>query len=149
MSVVADIQCFKVEKNKFLVKEFAAYDGDKVIHYVFKPPYSFQRLTDTYQQQANWVIRNHHAIEWEQGFTPVHHLPGILRKLSQRCEKFLIKGKEKAKFIQQYVTIPVLELPETPPMKLKEAKCFYHSKEVCMCALSNVYDLYYEYAMVE
>lgn len=147
MPMIVDFQGFKTENNRFLIKELAAFDGFRACHYIFKQPYSFERLPESYRRQARWVSNNHHGIEWDQGFTPLHQLSNILGLLSNQCDEIWVKGAEKTKFIQQYISTPVIELPDSPALQLKEAKCFYHSINICMCALSNVYELYNEFVM--
>lgn len=47
-----DIQGFKIENNKFIVKEFAAYDGVRISHYIFKPPFPLKMLSPDLYKQA-------------------------------------------------------------------------------------------------
>lgn len=147
MKLVIDFQGFKTENNKFIVKEFAGYDGMKVCHYIFKPPYPFEMLSPDLQKQAYWLTRNHHCIKWSDGFTPLHMFGQIIKNLTTSAECVYVKGGEKAKYIRQFITQPVLELEEQPPLLKSSAKCFFHSNDKCMCALSNVYYLYENFMM--
>lgn len=147
MSVVVDVQCFKLENNKFIVKEFAGYDGAKIFHYIFKPPFNRNCLTPKLEQQVAWLIHNHHCIDWKEGYTPVHLFPTILHNMVKGYKNIYVKGLEKAQFIQQQLNKPVFTLEDHPPLQLSEAKCIYHTKNPCMCALSNVYFLYEHFFM--
>lgn len=142
MKFVVDVQGFKIENNKFIVKEFAAYDGVKICHYIFKPPYPFEMLSPDVQKQVRWLTRNYHCIKWTDGFTPLHLFGKIIQNLITDDDCVYVKGGEKANYIRQFISQPVLEFEEKPPLVKSSTKCFYHSNNNCMCALSNVYYLY-------
>lgn len=147
MNLVIDVQGFKIEKNKFIVKEFAAFDGEKICHYVFKPPFPYDMLPHDLKKQAHWLMKHHHCINWNDGFTPLHKFGNILAKLTQSVSNIYIKGAEKADYIRQFTSKPVYELEEWPALKISKVKCFYHFQSNCMCALSNVYYLYENFIM--
>ena len=147
MPIVIDVQGFKTEKNRFLVKELAAYDGCKICHYVFKPPFTFDCLPYEYQKQANWLTANHHCIKWGTGFVPLHKFSAIIPQLTDTTQEVYVKGKEKADYIQKYTRTPILELPDSPAIQQEGSSCFYHSKNLCICALTNVYNLYNQFIM--
>lgn len=147
MSVVLDVQCFKIEKNKYIVKELAAYDGERICHYLFKPPFSFDLLETDLQREAEWLIKNYHAIQWDSGFTPVHQFPHIMQELNCKAERLYVKGKEKVEYVKKYVSKPIFELEEQPRLKKGLPRCIYHVNNYCMCALTNVFFLYDEFIM--
>lgn len=140
--MIIDIQGFNIEKNKFIPKELAAYDGNKVCHYIFRSPFSMNLLEPEFHKQATWLTNNHHGISWNEGYTPCYKIQKILNSLADCTNKIYVKGKEKANYIRQYVTKPVMEFEEKPNLKQSEPKCFYHINSHCMCSLSNVYFLY-------
>lgn len=142
MALVLDIQGFKIEKNKFIAKELAAFDGKRISHFVFRPPFPLDYLPPTYHKQATWLMNNHHCISWEDGFTPLHKFRGIVQWLTEDSDVVYVKGKEKATYVKQFATTPVIELEEQPNITTSEPSCFFHTKEKCICALSNVYSLY-------
>lgn len=147
MPLIIDIQGFKTEKNRFLIKELAAYDGTRICHYIFKPPFDFTCLPLEYQKNANWLIAYHHGINWQTGFVPLHKFSAIMSQLTVTSEDVYVKGREKAEYIRKYSRVPVLELPESPPIQQEGSSCFYHSKNPCICALTNVYNLFNQFAM--
>lgn len=142
MRLILDLQGFKDEKNKFIPKELAAYDGEKIIHYVFKQPFPLNFLSPECHKQAVWLMKNHHCINWNLGFTPLHYFSTIIKQVTKNAEFVYVKGVEKAKYIKKYVDNAVIELDEEPPLFLSKPKCFYHSKPEAMCALSNVINMY-------
>lgn len=150
MSIVIDVQGFKVESNKFVVKEFAAYDGKKISHYVFKPPFRMDLLPPYLQQQAFWVTDNHHGLRWEDGFVPLHKFSEVIQQVTNAGDRVYVKGKEKADYIRKHVSNAIVtEFKEQPAMRQQEPKCFFHLKNPCACALSNVFYLHDNFLMKE
>lgn len=149
MSVVIDVQGFKVENNRFIVKEFAAYNGKQISHYVFKPPFNMDLLPPHLHKQVVWLTENHHSIKWSNGFIPLYKFPNILQHIADRSDRIYVKGKEKADYIRKYSSRQVIELEEQPTLKFAEPLCFFHTKNPCICALSNVFYLYETFLMNE
>ena len=147
--LVVDVQGFKIENNKFIPKELAAYDGRKICHYVFKPPFDLNQLPPNLIKEANWLMTNHHCIPWFEGFTPLHKFCDIIKNLTEDIDNVYVKGKEKCEYIRKYSLKPVIELDENPPLQKSESSCFYHSQTTCICALTNVNFLYRHFLMNE
>lgn len=147
MNLVLDVQCFKRENNKFIVKELAGYDGERICHFVFKPPFPFNMLSNDLQKQAWWLTKNHHCIEWSSGSTPLHLFGNILQDLTEPADRVYVKGREKAIYLQQFISKSVIELCEEPALSKNPPRCFYHLNNYCMCALSNVFYLYDNFIM--
>ena len=147
MPVIMDVQGFKTNNNKLIVKEFGAYDGYHTCHVVFKPPFPFDCLPVEYRKQANWLMAHDHAIEWNAGFTQHFMFPQIIKHVARDATEVYVKGKEKADFIRKHIDNPVIELPETPALTKRPGSCFYHMNEICICALTYVYYLYENFVM--
>lgn len=146
-ALIIDVQGFKTENKKFLPKELAIFDGVRLNHYVFKPPFQFRCLPVSLQREANWLMKNHHCIDWNEGYTPLFQFRNIVKNISNRGTVVYVKGKEKADFIRKFSSVPVIELDEQPAFRVLEAKCFYHSKSPCICAVSNVHHVYENFIM--
>ena len=144
-----DVQGFKIENNKFIPKELAGYDGYKISHYVFKSPFNISYLPPDLYKQADWLMKNHHCISWNEGNTPVHKFSEIIKNLTEKVDQVYVKGREKSDYIRKYSIKPVIELDEHPSLQKGEPHCFYHSKLPCICALTNVYNLYNNCLMIE
>lgn len=147
MNLYLDVQGFKIENNRFITKELAAYDGNHITHYIFKQPFPFDMLPTNLQNQASWLTKNHHCLEWDIGFTPLHLFNKIINHLASTSPHIYVKGLEKANYIQHYITKPVQVLPDQPCIKKDVPKCFYHTEDYSICALSNVFFLYENFAM--
>ncbi|KAJ8980524.1 hypothetical protein NQ317_008321 [Molorchus minor] len=128
MPLILDVQGFKAEKNKFIVKELAAYNGHKTAHYIFKPPFSLKLLPPDLEKQVNWLTNNYHCIHWNEGNTPYYNVGKIIQNLIESDEKIYVKGKEKAEYIKEFSSKPIYELEEHPPLRFSEPQCFYHLK---------------------
>lgn len=147
MNLVLDVQGFKRENNKFMAKELAAYDGERICHFVFKAPFPFDMLSLDLQKQARWLTDNHHGIQWNSGSIPFHLFNKIIEELSFPADRVYVKGREKATYLQQFISLPIIEFPEEPALKKSVPRCFYHSLNNCICALSNVFFLYENFVM--
>lgn len=147
MNIVVDIQGFKIENNKFIAKELAAYDGSHISHYIFKQPFHINLLPPDLKRQATWLMNNHHCIPWNEGFTPLHNFSSIIKSLTQKCSCVYVKGEEKANIMRKYCSKPVIEIDEHPTLQPGETQCFFHTKEICYCALTNVFYLYNNFLM--
>lgn len=144
-TVVVDIQFFKIDSRKLLPKELAVFDGQKVSHHVFRPLFPLNCLNIDLQRQAHYLMKHHHCIDWMEGSTPIFQFESIITKTTKQADRIYVKGKEKAQYIRQFVKKTVLEFGEQPSLKLGEPKCFSHSSDICMCAISNVYILYEQF----
>lgn len=143
--MILDVQGFKLENNKFIPKELAAYDGNRICHYIFKPPFGIGCLSPGTLKQTKWLMENHHCIDWSVGFTPLYKFASIISDLTKnKTTTIYVKGREKAEFLRKYSTQPITELEEKPTIKKSPPRCLYHLNNVnyCVCALSNVYFLY-------
>ena len=142
MRLILDFQGFKDERNKFIPKELASYDGFKLSHYIFKKPYSFSLLPPKEHDQAVWLMKNYHFLDWNDGFTPLHHFAEIIEKITKDAQFVYVKGHEKKEYIRKYCTKPIVELDEQPSIQPSMPKCIFHSKSPAICALSNVFNMY-------
>lgn len=145
--LIIDVQGFKDEKNKFIPKELAAFDGYRISHFVFKQPFAFNLLCPESNKQATWLMKYHHCIYWNHGYTPLHYFADIVKKLTEDALYVYVKGTEKAEYIKKYSSKPVIELDDQPALQASTPKCAFHSKSPCICALTNVFFMYDNFFM--
>lgn len=145
---VVDVQFFRTGSKNVTPKELAVFDGTHVAHYVFKPPFAFSNLEAKLQTEASWVEANHHCILWTEGLVPVYLFKQLMNRAVQDVNILYVKGLEKAAFVRANTAKTVLELPEDIPLVRTEPSCFYHNRQLCYCALSNVYSLFNNYIML-
>lgn len=143
MSIVfVDLQGFIGEKNRFIPKELAAFNGHQVYHYIFKSPFPFRKLKENLQKTAKWLMMNHHCIDWGTGITPLCYFKSMFLEVIKSADIIYVKGKEKANFLRKLTNKEILEFQEQPPFKKLGTHCTYHKQNFCICALSNVLYLY-------
>jgi hypothetical protein len=140
--VLIDIQGFKITNNKFIPKDLPILKNNKMAHYVFAPPFPSTLLPDDVQYQIKWLSKNHHCIKWDTGFVPHWKFQQILKKVISDGDSVHVKGKEKAKFIEKCIKMPVIELPETPRLESSKPMCLFHISENCYCSMQIVTMLY-------
>lgn len=146
--IVMDVQGFKIGKSSFYPKEFAAYDGHAISHYIFRPPFPFKMLPEELKREAKWLMHNHHCIDWDEGYAQAFMIERIVQRLTRDADLVYVKGKEKADYLKRYST-KIVEFPEKPTLRPSKPSCMYHTYPLCICALSNVYNLYQQFVMQE
>lgn len=146
MNVIVDIQGFKDNNNKFIVKEAAVLsNGDRIQHFVFQPPYNFGGLQPAKQREAKWMENNHHKFSWKYGFTPYHKLNNLMWPLL-RNNYIYVKGLEKQTWMKEifgddliiYNLEEDMECPKLAFLKYQYPnvhRCIVHEG---VCALENV-----------
>lgn len=65
--VFVDVQGFKGNHNRFICKEFCLIDGVDVFHELIRSPFPLNRLSAHLRTQANWLTRNFHGLNFEDG----------------------------------------------------------------------------------
>ena len=92
-------------------------------------------------------MKNHHCIPWNEGFTPFHKFSDIIKSITNKSSLVYVNGKEKADVIRIYSSKSVIELDLYPSLEANRASCFFHKKDNCICALTNVFNLYNHFLM--
>lgn len=141
-TLVIDFQGFKDSDNQFIIKELAGYDGYRLFHLLFQSPFSQDVLSQKLQESNKWNTNNYHCLKWDIGFTPYPMVIPVLHNNTLTYAALFVKGREKANWLRTFLDLPILELPEHPPLKKSKPLCIYHDKQHCMCALTNVINLY-------
>lgn len=98
--VFVDMQGFKSNSNKFIVKEFAALTKNIQFHDIIKSPCPLIYLDANHQKQINWLTRNYHGLEWNHGFINISELRRTIIPIFDNKTVY-IKGVEKKQWLQQ------------------------------------------------
>lgn len=146
ISTFVDVQGFKIADNKFIVKEVAILiDGNRIAHYIFKPPFDWAFLPCECKRQATWLRKNHHGLHWNDGYIEFDRLSYLLTTMLQ-SRIVMVKGLEKKQWLQDFVKdvhIENAEEYEDCAFRLcdgeSEFKCAHHDG---VCALANVFKLH-------
>lgn len=96
-----DIQGFKSNTNRFVVKEIAIITQNITFHDIVKStPSAFSDLDAAHKKQAKWLTYNFHGLKWDWGFV-------TLQELRKQIEPILsgkiiyVKGDEKIHWLRQ------------------------------------------------
>lgn len=145
MNAIIDIQGFKTEDNKFILKEIAFICNNRQQVFLIKQPYPFYDLSKMDRRQVSWIERNR-RIYWSGGFITYSNHRSIVRELLGN-KHIYTKGSEKVMWLKEIAghnNVFNLEDKGCPSIltlysdyKLSEDvfSCIYHSN---ICALKNV-----------
>lgn len=141
--IVVDIQWYRGCNGTLIPKELATCDNKfRMSHFVFKPFTSFASLNVQEQRTARYVYNHHHHLKWDDGFTLLSEFDDIIKRLCCECDVVYVKGQEKVDIIRTIVNKRVVNLTEAEKIKSGKPSCAFHFSSDCVCALSNVKNLY-------
>lgn len=147
MNAFVDIQGFKTDDNKFILKEMAILCNGQMQVFLVKPPFKFYDLSKSERLQVCWIERNRNIL-WNEGFIPFCHFQqytGIVNILKDKC--IIAKGMEKIVWLRELLKnncIYNIEDKDCPSFislyekynnSLEVKTCMYHKN---VCALKNV-----------
>lgn len=141
--VFIDVQGFKSNSNDFIAKEVAiAFNNNDYFNFIIKPPFNFKCLSIAKQREANWLIKNYHHINWNDGSVSFNSVCKFLKANIKHSEVY-VKGKEKRKWLEEMLHKKVLDIEDVGCINFKQMEikypeyfyCSYHSYGVC--ALRN------------
>lgn len=152
--VYIDMQGFKVNKNRFMCKEFCLISSDETFHAIVKPWFSYKKLLSHYKRQIDWLTKYYHGIDFESGDMHIDELAEIVYpKLTGKIA--IVKGNEKMQWLQyifrKHGEIRCRNIEEFNCDEINDqtheshALCEYHNARFgwsqCRCALSNTLKL--------
>lgn len=94
-----DMQGFKDNSNRFVLKEIAVVTSNASFHDVIKSPFAFRHLNKKRTREAKWLTKNHHGIHWNAGTMSMTQLRTIIRPMLHR-KVIYVKGIEKVQWIR-------------------------------------------------
>lgn len=139
-----DVQGFKNNSNKFILKEIAVLTNNSSFHDVIRSPFSIEHLNAKQKKQTKWLTNNYHGIDWNDGTLSMTKLRKIIEPMLHQKVIF-VNGSEKIQWIRFILgdkknRIKILDLNcvnQTRKYKNKRI-CKKHSIENFCCALENV-----------
>lgn len=156
MDIFIDIQGFLDENDKFVPKEVAvlASKNEFIGHWIVKPTFPFQGLSDEIKKRNNWLTIHHHGIEWFEGETSINALNHFLQTIVTPCVNIYTRGRDKRKYLQMITSREIIDLEQDPLCpsyanmeNTESTMCHAHvtkhfrSFKKFSCALNNVYKL--------
>lgn len=128
MSVIVDIQGFKIDENTFIVKEIAIASHDQLQVLLIKPPFPFYNLSKPQRRCVSWIERNR-KIMWNEGILPYTNYKAIIGDFL-KDKVIFCKGLEKIQWIKD-----VLVIGSSKVINLEDKGC------------PSIINLYQEYAL--
>lgn len=154
-AVLIDVQGFKVDKNKFILKEICIHsvENNFKYHKLIKSPFKFEKLKKVEKNTIQWLTKNYHGIQWDSGnITFTQFMDDMKTVLKDKI--IICKGLEKMKWLKCFferISIQEIINCEDLDCNIKWNKnceiseyfdsCEYHKnikKSSFVCALKNV-----------
>ena len=107
MEFIVDIQGFENSYNELIVKELSliALGFDSIpTNYMFKPPFEWNYLSPKRQNKNSWLVKNYHGLSWDLGDFPYCDLTKILRRHLEKASKVYVKGLQKRRFLERFIS---------------------------------------------
>lgn len=100
-TVFVDLQGFRGNSNNFIPKEIAVVFNDKQYYnFIIKPPYEFSYLLPEKKKQANWLTKNHHHLQWEDGYASIGSVCEFINANTTNSSVY-VKGLEKKRWLEE------------------------------------------------
>lgn len=100
--LIVDLQGFKVNQNKFILKEICIWKRDRIHHFIIKPPFDWKYLSKRSKQQAVWLKKNYHGLDWTDGITTFSELIEQIKPLFEKRNLIVfVKGEEKIEWLKK------------------------------------------------
>lgn len=97
--IFVDLQGFVNRKNCFICKEFCAVSADERFHAIVKSSYRFERMSEFYRRQANWLTRYFHGLTNDCGdIDLINLLQTVYPKMVGK--KIIVKGDQKIDWLK-------------------------------------------------
>ena len=108
MIYVVDFEGYFV-KNNFVIKEFAYFrlHGSKSEQFLFQAPFSWSALTFKEKQTVSYCEKFLHRIRWSSGNIPYQNRHKIFNNIFQKGDFVFVKGDQKVKVFQRYLSSEV------------------------------------------
>lgn len=155
-----DLQGFIVNE-KFIVKEVAILKHGVVLtHYIYQPPIPWNQLTDSEKRSVNWLVRNHHRLQWNVGEIDYQQARCLIRRAIRgddgthvnNYENIYVKGLQKKTWLLELLgnvasqyNVKAIEDDFGEIGRLEDLnntwalRCMYHTTR---CAQENVIKVY-------
>lgn len=126
---IVDIQGFKDNNNRFIVKEFYLETKNLTFHDIIKSPIGLkQKLNKQRKFQNNWLTQHFHGIDWNAGYITLNELRNTISHYLHNFNIY-VKGKEKIEWIKQ-----IMNNHDLSCFNLEDFKC-----DVSLCDNNEKY----------
>lgn len=142
-TVFIDLQGFKSNSNEFIAKEVAVvFNNIQYINFIIKPPFDFKCLSTKRQREANWLTKNYHHLNWNDGTVSYQSVCEFV-KANVMCSKIYVKGEEKRRWLEKMLQKRVFNMEDIGCINFKQIGTKYSDYLYCgyhhygVCALRN------------
>jgi len=143
---IVDFQAFKDEYNRYILKEMAiiSVHTNEVAHCLIKPPHVLSKLSSNSRASVKYLQRNHHGIFWEDGYTSYTEAIRLLKDITENAEKILIKGLERARYIETITGKPTVDFDSLHCPRAKQLPCISSAPDCFYYRHTSTYQAYFE-----
>lgn len=153
---VIDLQGFNYGNDSYMWKEISIFDtsNEKYSHKMIKMPHQLSLFNEVIQTHMDWLRDYVHGLDWNScygDFLLYEELADFIKKRVDN-EVILVKGAEKKKWLETFLSNQIIDLHDEGCPNLEELKsvfksyhCNEHYFNTLNCSLENVYFLYYWY----
>lgn len=153
---IIDIQGFQYGSKNFMCKEISILNVESglVIHKFVNLPVDALQLNPKIRNHMGWLTRNLHGLSMdvhEKNYLPYEAIADFIKQ-HVGCEEIAVKGLEKKKWLETFLSNHILDLfdegcPSLESFKniFKSYHCHQHTDNNFSCTMENVYYLYYWY----
>lgn len=101
--MLLDVQGFKDNNNRFIVKEIYIETKNLQFHDIIKSPSIIEKNLDRkHKKQSNWLTKNYHGFAWTDGYITLGELRQTLFSIfNDKSMQIYVKGEEKIKWVKQ------------------------------------------------
>lgn len=151
MCSFVDIQGFRGNGNRFIIKEISIYKHGILSTHLFDAPYSYNSLDKKYKNQALWLFYNHHGLSWNDGYIPYSRVAEIIYKELAIKNSYntiiYIKGDEKVQWLREYCNVDATNietLENCPNLKSMQLNLYNNNnnKSMTQCNVINLHEWY-------
>ena len=105
MQYLADLLGFKQAGGDCILKELAFVpvdDHHEVRTLLFKPPFSWNKLSEKYQKQNLWLKHNYHGLEWKSGKYHYSEMRNILFEYFADASTIFVNCNIKKRWLERF-----------------------------------------------
>lgn len=114
MHTFVDIQGFRGNEGRFIVKEISIMKHGILSTHLFDAPYSYNSLEKKYKKQALWLFYNHHKLSWNEGYIPYSRVAEIIYKeliiKNNNNNTIYIKGEQKCQWLRDFCNVETINI---------------------------------------
>ena len=135
---VVDFEYLVGNLGEHVVKELAIYklagntkENPKQLSWIFKPPYEDCNISAETRKHNQWITENFHGLRWSDGIFQYSDFGLILKQMIPAGSRVYAKGREKAKYISEHLSLDVTDMnnlncPESKDIWFPQFSCFFH-----------------------